>query len=177
MSVSFILAFLALVRWIPSPLAIGSLPPDFRLCRTGQLSGRHFCGSVITHYDTFILRLQSIVGSPRGYAASAEASAGFAVCSVDTNRKTGVPAAYLQTSSAHNLLPTSISNSADFSMGTGDAEGRAAGLSPRRSQRLRQSFWRYHFHRCNRRSCRAAYSFSAMKVSVIRRPSCRTLFS
>ena len=36
---------------------------------------------------------------------------------------------------------------------------------------------RYHFHRCNRRSCRAAYSFSAMKVSVIRRPSCRTLFS
>ena len=36
---------------------------------------------------------------------------------------------------------------------------------------------RYHFHRCNRRSCRAAYSFLAMKVSVIRRPSCRTLFS
>ena len=65
----------------------GSLPPDFRLCRTGQLSGKHFCGSVITHYDTFILRLQSIVGSPRGYAASAEASAGFAACSVDTNRK------------------------------------------------------------------------------------------
>ena len=28
--------------------------------------GEHFCGSVITHYDTFILRLQSIVGSPRG---------------------------------------------------------------------------------------------------------------
>ena len=25
----------------------------------------HFCGSVITHYDTFILRLQSIVGSCR----------------------------------------------------------------------------------------------------------------
>ena len=50
----------------------------------------HFCGSVITHYDTFNLRLQSIVGSPRGYAASAEASAGFAVCSEDTNRKTGV---------------------------------------------------------------------------------------
>ena len=49
--------------------------------------GEHFCGSVITHYDTFILRLQSIVGSPRGCAASAEASAGFAVCSVDTNRK------------------------------------------------------------------------------------------
>ena len=27
------------------------------------------------------------MGSPRGYAASAEVSAGFAVCSVDTNRK------------------------------------------------------------------------------------------
>lgn len=33
----------------------------------------HFCGSVITHYDTFILRLQSIVGSPRGNAASSPA--------------------------------------------------------------------------------------------------------
>lgn len=53
----------------------------------GELSERHFRGSVITHYDTFILRLQSIVGSPRGYAASEEASAGFAVCSEDTNRK------------------------------------------------------------------------------------------
>ena len=30
-------------------------------------------------------------------------------------------AAYLRVSSAHNLLPTSISNSADFSIGTGDA--------------------------------------------------------
>ena len=28
--------------------------------------GEHFCGSVITHYDTFILRLQSAAGSPRG---------------------------------------------------------------------------------------------------------------
>ena len=26
----------------------------------------HFCGSVITHYDTFSLRLQSAVGSPEG---------------------------------------------------------------------------------------------------------------
>ena len=32
-------------------------------------------------------------------------------------------AAYLQMPSAHNLLPTSISNSADFSMGTGNARG------------------------------------------------------
>ena len=44
----------------------GQLPPDFRFRRTRWLSGEHFCGSVITHYDTFILRLQSIVGSPRG---------------------------------------------------------------------------------------------------------------
>ena len=44
----------------------GHLPPDFRFRRTRWLSGEHFCGSVITHYDTFILRLQSIVGSPRG---------------------------------------------------------------------------------------------------------------
>ena len=65
--------------------------PDRKLSQrcTGLSAARkrHFCGSVITHYDTFILRLQSIVGSPRGYAASAEASAGFAVCSVCTNRK------------------------------------------------------------------------------------------
>lgn len=26
----------------------------------------HFCGSVITHYDTFSQRLQSAVGSPEG---------------------------------------------------------------------------------------------------------------
>ena len=33
------LIFLALVRWIPSPLAIGSLPPDFRLCRMSSFGG------------------------------------------------------------------------------------------------------------------------------------------
>lgn len=48
---------------------------------------------------------------------------------------------------------------------------------PRRSQRLRRLFWRYQIYRCNRRSRRADYSFAATKVSVIRRPSCRTLFS
>ena len=31
-----------------------------------RATGKHFCGSVITHYDTFILRLQSIVGSTEG---------------------------------------------------------------------------------------------------------------
>ena len=34
----------------------------------------HFCGSVITHYDTFSRRLQSAVGSPRGIAAPAGAA-------------------------------------------------------------------------------------------------------
>ena len=34
--------------------------------------GRTSCGSVITHYDTFILRLQSIVGSPRGCGSCRE---------------------------------------------------------------------------------------------------------
>ncbi|MPN16487.1 hypothetical protein SDC9_163831 [bioreactor metagenome] len=40
---------------------------DFQFVWTLQATGMHFCGSVITHYDTFILRLQSAVGSPRGY--------------------------------------------------------------------------------------------------------------
>ncbi len=69
------------------------------------------------------------MGSPRG-RASAEVSARF--CGLQCGYKPQKPAwsaAYLQTTSAHNLLPTSISKSADFSMGTGDAEGRAAGFS------------------------------------------------
>ena len=139
--------------------------PDRKLSQrcTGLSAARkrHFCGSVITHYDTFILRLQSIVGSPRGYAASAEASAGFAVCSAYTNRKNRRGQKIIHSVSAHKLLPTSISNSADFSMGTGVAEGRAAGLSPRRSQRLRRLFWWYQIYRRNRRSRRAAYLLSA----------------
>lgn len=32
----------------------------------GSPPGEHFCGSVLTHYGTFIRRLQSTVGSPRG---------------------------------------------------------------------------------------------------------------
>ena len=87
MSASANFAFLALVRWIPSPLAIGI----YLLCFIGVVgssgSEKHFCESVITHYDTFILRLQSTVGSPRGYAASAEASADFVVCTRYPNRK------------------------------------------------------------------------------------------
>ena len=31
----------------------------------------HFCGSVITHYDTFSRRLQSAVGSPEGLSRGA----------------------------------------------------------------------------------------------------------
>ena len=63
------------------------LPPVFFCVVESSGSERHFCESVITHYDTFILRLQSTVGSPRGYAASAEASADFVVCTRYPNRK------------------------------------------------------------------------------------------
>ena len=137
--------------------------------------GEHFCGSVITHYDTFILRLQSIVGSPRGTRGICGICGCLCrFCGLQCGYKPQKPAwsaAYLQASSAHNLLPTAISNSADFSMGTEDAEGRTVGLPPRRSQRLRRLFWWYQIYRRNRRSRRAAYSLAATKVSVIRRPS------
>ena len=36
----------------------------------------HFCGSVITHYDTFSLRLQSAVGSPEGLSEGDYGSCG-----------------------------------------------------------------------------------------------------
>ena len=42
---------------------------------TTTWGGGTFVESVITHYDTFILRLQSAVGSPRGSAAPAGAFA------------------------------------------------------------------------------------------------------
>ena len=66
-------------------------PPVFFVSGAGSVSGEHFCGSVITHYDTFILRLQSIVGSPRGDAASADASAVFPAwwCSRNPQKQRG----------------------------------------------------------------------------------------
>ena len=36
----------------------------------------HFCGSVITHYDTFSRRLQSAVGSPEGLSEGDYGSCG-----------------------------------------------------------------------------------------------------
>ena len=79
-----IFAFLALVRSIPSPLAIGKIPPEFRFLKNVGC-GEHFCGSVITHYDTFILRLQSIVGSPRGKRGMRLLREPLALAADDTN--------------------------------------------------------------------------------------------
>ena len=74
-----------------------------------------------------------IVGSPRG----TRGICGFCgspcrFCGLQCGYKPQKPAwsaAYLQPTTAHNLLPTSISNSADFSMGTGSA-GIAANAPP-----------------------------------------------
>ena len=109
-------------------------PPVFFGVVGSNGSERHFCESVITHYDTFILRLQSTVGSPRGYAASAEASADFVVCTRYPNRKNRRGRLFtrnvvLLISPSHlaekilNFSLPSISQSADFSMGTGVARG------------------------------------------------------
>ena len=75
-------------------------------------------------YDTFILRLQSIVGSPRGYAASAEASAGFAPCSVDTNRKNRRGQQFICRHFLRIIFcPHPSQTLRIFSMGTRDARG------------------------------------------------------
>ncbi len=89
----------------------------------------HFCGSVITHYDTFIpMGCKVYRGLSEGMRGICGSLCRFLrlLCGYKL-QKTAWSAAYLQTAPAHNHLPTSISNSADFSMGTGDAEGRAAG--------------------------------------------------
>ena len=107
MSASANFAFLALVRWIPSPLAIGIYLLRFVGVVESSASERHFCESVITHYDTFILRLQSTVGSPRGYAASAEASAVFfGLQVVPTSSKYGVTDSLSATGFASMPPPT-----------------------------------------------------------------------
>ena len=85
--------------------------------------GRTSCGSVITHYDTFILRLQSIVGSPRGMRLLREPP--WLACAIHTANQVCPASLLLQAI----LPPTvrenppdspepSISKSADFSMGT-----------------------------------------------------------
>ena len=101
----------------------------------------HFCGSVITHYDTFILRLQSIVGSPRGYAASADASADFVVCTRYPNIKNRhgrlfTRVGHLLISASHLLerILKILSNTHlkiyGFLDGDGECEGIAANVLP-----------------------------------------------
>ena len=97
-----------------------------------QVAGEHSCGSVITHYDTFILRLQSAVGSPRGNGDAAPAGA-LAVADDTLYHRLRHGHHRLSTSCATPLPPTArerltpwltISRSADRPMGTGDAGDR-----------------------------------------------------
>ena len=81
---------------------------------TGCVSGKHFCGSVITHYDTFILRLQSIVGSPRGSAAPCGSLAAFFGLQVmPTASKCGVTGVLFATAFASIPPPTGRENPPD----------------------------------------------------------------
>src|SRR5574344_401765 len=67
--VSVSLIFLALVRSIPSPLAIGKNPPvsDVGLLKEDGGSGEALpAGSVITHYDTFIPSVCKVSWALRG---------------------------------------------------------------------------------------------------------------
>lgn len=74
----------------------------------------HFCGSVITHYDTFILRLQSIVGSPRGECGSCGSLAAFfGLQVIPTASKCGVTGVLFATLFASIPSPTGRENPPD----------------------------------------------------------------
>ena len=99
--------------------------------------GEHFCGSVITHYDTFIhtgCKVPWALRGGTGNAASEEASHGIhGLQVVPTTTNSGTDAKVFAAHRANSFTPAgreksvyspclTMSNSAELSMGTGDAK-------------------------------------------------------